>query len=271
MTRYAGGMCVALLVVAVASSVAAANPSEIVLPAPPLVAVNKPPTRWMRSQIAQMRRGLHVPARPIRARNLARLPFAIPRGRGSAWFLTYRLAGGGLCAIQLFAVPGGGGAATGALPCLPGISCAICIGGGMANAEEGWLVFTATAPLVADSFRLTLEDGSAYRFPLTGPFVGRAPARRVVMVQLTTRSRPRLAEAMRGGEVLASHAWAPRGASLKGGIVTRSGEVPLLRDSARPESDYNEKQGGEGTKAAAPDRSEDSGRARGLSRFASLR
>ena len=60
--------------------------------------------------------------------------------------------------------------------------------------------------------------------------------------------------------------------SLVRGIIPRMSEVPRFRDSARRESDYNECKG-RGHQAAAPDRFEDNGRARGLFeiRFAQVR
>jgi len=105
--------------------------------------------------------------------------------------------------------PGSSASATGGLPCLPGLCASICSSGTTSDLDEGWLAFSATAPASADGFRLTLADGSRFRFPLAGPVVSGARDRRVVLVQVTTKASVTLAEALHGDEVVASQSFTP--------------------------------------------------------------
>lgn len=180
----------------------ATPPPETILPAPPVEAVGKPATPWMRTQLARLRGPLR-PARRPRSLVVARLRLLLPAGVGHVWFVTYRSRGGHLCGSTFESQPFSSGWTTGGLPC--GQLCGqICTSGTVADLDTGWLAYSATAPATSDGFRLTTTDGSSFRFPLTGPSVRGAPNRRVVLIQLATKASVALAEALRGDEVIAS-------------------------------------------------------------------
>jgi hypothetical protein len=184
------------------------SPPETILPPPPVEAVGKAATPWMRTQLARLRGPLR-PAQGPRSLVVARLRLLLAEGSGHAWFVTYRSRGGHLCGSTFESQPFSSGWTTGGLPC-SGPCGQICTSGTVADLDAGWLVYSATAPTTCDGFRLTLTDGSRFRFPLTGPSVRGAPDRRVVLVQLTTKASVVVAEALRGDEVIASQSYLPR-------------------------------------------------------------
>lgn len=182
-------------------------PPETILPAPPVEAVGKAATPWMRAQLARLRGPLRPAQRP-RSLVVARLRLVLAQGNGHIWFVTYRSRGGHLCGLTFESQPFSSGWGTGGLPC-SGPCGQICSSGTIADLDAGWLAYSATTPTSSDGFRLTMTDGSRFRFPLTGPSVRGAPDRRVVLIQLTTKASVVLAEALRADEVIASQAYAP--------------------------------------------------------------
>lgn len=201
---------VACLAVAVAHGSTAQQPPppETILPAPAVEAVGRAATPWMRTQVKRLRGPLRPASHP-RSLVVARLRLALSQGSGHVWFVTYRSRAGRLCGVTFESRPFASAWATGGLPCLSGQCGAICSSGTTADPEAGWLAYSATAPRSADGFRLTMTDGSRFRFPLTGPPVRGAEDRRVVIVQLSSKSSVALAEALQGEQVIASQSYAP--------------------------------------------------------------
>jgi hypothetical protein len=182
-------------------------PPETILPAPAVVAVGKPATPWMGAQLARLRGPLRPSRRP-RSLVVARLRLLLARGSGHVWFVTYHSRAGNLCGVTFESQPFSSGSGTGGLPC--GGRCGqICTSGSVADLDAGWLAYSATAPTTSDGFRLTMTDGSRFRFPLTGPPVRNAGDRRVVLVQVPTKLSVMLAEALRGDDVVASQSYSP--------------------------------------------------------------
>ena len=182
-------------------------PPETILPAPPVEAVGRAATPWMRAQLARLRGPLRPAQRP-RSLVVARLRLLLAQGSGHVWFVTYRSRGGHLCGVTFESQPFSAGWGTGGLPC--GGPCGqICSSGTVADLDAGWVAYSATTPTSSDGFRLTMSDGSRFRFPLTGPPVRGAADRRVVLIQLTTKASVVLAEALRSDEVIASQAYVP--------------------------------------------------------------
>jgi hypothetical protein len=183
-------------------------PPETVLPAPPVETVGKAATPWMRTQLKRLRGPLRPASHP-RSLVVARLRLALSQGSGHVWFVTYRSRAGRLCGVTFESRPFASAWATGGLPCLGGQCGAICTSGTTADPDAGWLAYSATAPKSADGFRLTMTDGSRFRFPLTGPLVTGAEDRRVVIVQVSSRASVSLAEALQGEQVVASQSYTP--------------------------------------------------------------
>jgi hypothetical protein len=189
-------------------SAAQEPPPETILPAPPVETVGKSATPWMRTQLKRLRGPLR-PARRPRSLVVARLRLVLPQGSGHVWFMTYRSRAGRLCGVTFESRPFSSAWQTGGLPCLSGLCGAICTSGTTADLVAGWLAYSATAPISADGFRLTMTDGTRFRFPLTGPTVRGAADRRVVLVQLPTKASVAAAEALRGDDVIASESYTP--------------------------------------------------------------
>lgn len=185
---------------------------ETILPAPPVEAVGKPASPWMRAQVARLRGSLR-PARHPRSLVVARLRLLLAEGSGHVWFVTYRTRERRLCGLTFETQPFSSGWTTGGLPC-GGPCTQICTSGTIADPDAGWLAYSATAPTSCDGFRLTMSDGSRFRFPLTGPSVHGDPARRVVLIQILTKASVVLAEALQGDAVVASESYAPSTSSV---------------------------------------------------------
>ena len=202
----------AVVLVALGAAVGAAAdeappPAEVVLTTPPVETLGKMPTPWMRQELA----GLHGPLRPAkrsRARIVARLKLALPQGSGHVWYVTYRTRAGRLCGMTFESQPGSSAGASGGLPCVG--SCPdICGGGQLIDHTNHWLAWSGTVPSRADGARLTLDDGSRFRFSLVGPQVRGALDRRVVLVQVPVDRNISLVEALQGDATIASQAYGP--------------------------------------------------------------
>jgi hypothetical protein len=180
-------------------------PAEVVLPTPPVVTLAKLPTPWMRKDLA----GLHgplTPAKRARARIVARLKLTLPQGSGHVWFVTYRTRARHLCARTFESQPGSSTGGSGGLSC--GGSCGdICEAVQIIDNANHWLAWSGTVPSRADGARLTLDDGSRYRFSLVGPQVAGARDRRIVLVQVPVDRNISLVEALQGDTTIASQAY----------------------------------------------------------------
>jgi hypothetical protein len=177
-------------------------PAETVLAAPPIVSVGHPPTPWMQSQIRRFTGPLR-PARHPRTLVLARLRLKAAPQPTHVLFVTYRARSEALCGVMFDSGPGFSGVATGGLACANQCT-AVCIGGAISDPERAWQSFVATVPIAADSVRVTLVDGTRFRFPLTGPQVFGARDRRVVVGELPSGQRMTSVEALQGETVIGS-------------------------------------------------------------------
>jgi hypothetical protein len=185
--------------------------TETVLPTPPVEAVGKAATPWMRTFLRRPAAlpGPLAPAARPHATIAARLRTELPGGTGRLWFLTYRSRAGRLCGMLFESDPSGpaSGGGTGGLPCYRGLCAAICAGSGIQNYDDRWFAYSATVPAASDALRLTMADGSRFRFSLVGPRVRGALGRRVVLAFLPTTGDVVLVEALRADEVIASQSY----------------------------------------------------------------